>query len=91
MKRKEELDYSKRKNALTIQHKEKMAEIESSKFKAMVKAIGPETLQAIATAGPELQAKLISGLGIKSTLIMDGRNPLNLFSTASGMMGAAGQ
>lgn len=28
---------------------------------------------------------MISSLGIKSTLIMDGRNPINLFSTAKGI------
>ena len=34
-------------------------------------------LRAIAQAGPELQAKLLGGLGIKSTLIVDGK--VNLF------------
>ena len=32
-----------------------MANIETDKFKNMVDAIGPQTIAAIATAGPEMQ------------------------------------
>jgi len=88
MKQQGELTYIKQKNNLEATHQEKMSAIESKKFSDMIGAIGPDTIQAIATAGPALQAKLLSGLGIKSTLIMDGRNPLNLFSTAAGMVGS---
>ena len=34
------------------------------------------------------QAKLLQSLGIKSTLITDGSTPINLFTTASGLLGA---
>lgn len=44
-KRKLELDYLKNKNAINVEHTKALAEIESNKFKAMVKAIGPQTLQ----------------------------------------------
>lgn len=64
-----------------------MAEIETSKFKSQVDAIGASTLQAIATAGPEMQVRLLSALGLKSTLITDGNSPINLFNTAYGIVG----
>jgi major vault protein len=51
-----------------------------------VRAIGPETLRAIAAAGPELQVRLLQGLGLKSMLITDGRSPINLFNTANGLV-----
>ena len=36
------------------------------------------------------QAKLLSGLGIRSTLITDGNSPINLFNTANGLIGVGG-
>jgi len=45
-----------------------------------VDAIGTGTLTAIAQAGPEMQAKLLSGLGLKSFLLQDGSSPLNIFN-----------
>jgi len=85
-KQQSDLAYTKKMNEVKAQHEERMSKIESEKFKKMISAIGADTLQAIAQAGPELQAKLLSGLGIKSTLIVDGKNPLNLFSTAKGLI-----
>lgn len=41
-----------------------------------------------AKAGPEMKAKLLKGLGIKGYLITDGKNPINLFNTVNGLMGA---
>ncbi len=35
-------------------------------------------------AGPEMKAKLLSGLGLKGYLVTDGKNPINLFNTANG-------
>jgi hypothetical protein len=43
-------------------------------------------LRAIAAAGPELQVRLLQGLGLKSMLITDGRSPINLFNTANGLV-----
>jgi len=40
---------------LEITKTRELAEIETSKFKSMVDAIGAATLQAIATAGPDMQ------------------------------------
>lgn len=65
-----------------------MAKIEADKFKNIVTSIGPETIKAIARSGPETQAKLLKGLGLKGFIISDGKNPINLFNTATGMLGA---
>lgn len=35
-----------------------------------------------------LQVKMLQALGLKSTLITDGSSPINLFTTASGLLGA---
>jgi len=68
---------------------ESLAKIETEKFASIVKAISPQTIQAIAQAGPELQAKLLQSLGIKSLMITDGKSPINLFSTAHGIIGGS--
>jgi major vault protein len=68
---------------------EALAKIETEKFGNIVKSIGPQTIQAIAQAGPELQAKLLQSLGIKSLMITDGKSPINLFSTANGLIGGS--
>ncbi len=73
--------------ALGIEKAERMAEIRSAEFKQKIEALGQETIAAIATAGPELQAKLLGSLGLQSVLITDGHNPINLFGTASGLIG----
>jgi major vault protein len=74
---------------LEVSKAEKLSQIESDKFKSFVDAIGAKTIQAIAQAGPEMQAKLLSGLGVKSLLITDGNSPINLFNTANGLVGGA--
>jgi len=51
-----------------------------------MKSIGPETLKTMALSSDEIQVRLLQGLGLRSTLIMDGRKPLNLFQTASQMI-----
>ncbi len=71
---------------LEIQKAERMAQINTTEFAQKVAAIGPETLQAIAQAGPEMQARLLQGLGIQSMLITDGKSPINLFGAASGLI-----
>lgn len=85
--REAENKYIKEQNDLEISKAGDMASIETDKFKNMVDAIGADTLQAIATAGPEMQVKLLQSLGLKSTLITDGQSPINLFNTANGLIG----
>lgn len=65
---------------LEITKAKDLAEIEADKFKSIVEAIGSETLAVIAQAGPEMQSKLLSGLGLKSFLLTDANSPLNIFN-----------
>ena len=71
---------------LEIEKAQRMAEINSTEFAQKVQAIGADTLRAMAQAGPEMQARLLAGLGIQTMLITDGKNPINLFGTASGLI-----
>jgi len=82
----QDLVFQQESDALEIDRARKLAEIEAEKFKKLVKAIGPETLKAMAQAGPEMQAKLLGGLGLKSVMITDGNSPINLFTTANGLI-----
>ncbi|XP_035253423.1 major vault protein [Anguilla anguilla] len=86
--REQELFYKKEMNHLDVEKQEKLADIENQRFKALVGSLGSDTLKEMARAGPELQVKLLQALGLKSTLITDGSSPINLFSTASGLLGA---
>jgi len=77
-------------NAIEVNKADQMAKIEAQKFKSLVSAITPETIRAMAAAGPETQAKLLSGLGLKGYVVTDGSSPINLFNTAQGMVGMPG-
>jgi len=81
-----EITHRRQIDELEIEKAQKLAEIEANKFKQTVDAIGANTIQSIAQAGPEMQAKLLAGLGIKSLLITDGNSPVNLFNTANGLV-----
>merc|ERR1711916_302189 len=85
-KQEAELAHAQSLMGMEVNKKKQLAEIESKKFKHMIDAIGQDTLTNIAKAGPEMQAKLLSGLGIKSMLITDGKSPINLFQTAQEMI-----
>jgi len=85
-KNKAEVEHKKSMYELQITKEREMAAIQAKKFKDVVDAIGPETIKKIAQAGPALQAELLEGLGLKSMLITDGSSPINLFSTAHGLI-----
>jgi len=87
MRRQQEIEHRKQIDKLEIDKASKLAEIESAKFAQIVDSIGRNTLKSIAQAGPELQAKLLAGLGLKSFMITDGNSPINLFNTANGLIG----
>lgn len=87
--REAEIKYIRDQNEMEISKSKEIAAIEIDKFKKMIEAIGPQTIVAMAQAGPEMQVKLLQSLGIKSTLITDGSNPINLFQTAQGLLGSA--
>eukprot|EP00300_Choanocystis_sp_HF-7_P012318 c17840_g2_i1.p1 GENE.c17840_g2_i1~~c17840_g2_i1.p1 ORF type:complete len:848 (+),score=234.53 c17840_g2_i1:27-2546(+) len=86
-----EIGHREQLDKLEIDKAEKLSKIESGKFASVVSAIGADTIRAIAQAGPEMQAKLLAGLGVKSLLITDGNSPINLFNTANGLVGMPGQ
>ena len=85
------LETMKMKDELEINMAQKMADIEINKFTQIMEAIGQETLIAISKAGPEMKAKMLQGLGLKGFLVTDGKNPINLFNTANGMLGEMGK
>lgn len=83
-----ELKYKKAVMELEVRKQKELNDIEIKKFKQIIKAIGKETIVAISKAGPETKAKLLGGLGLKGYLVTDGKNPINLFNTANGFVGA---
>lgn len=82
-----EYEHTRALNNLEIKTQRELAEIEVRKFQETIQAIDRKTLVAIAKAGPETQAKLLKGLGLQGFMILDGKNPINLFNTAKGMVG----
>jgi major vault protein len=86
MKNEQEVKFRQQADALEIEKQEKQAKIEAEKFAAIVSAIGADTIEAIARAGPEMQAKLLEGLGLQGFLVTDGTSPVNLFNTAAGLV-----
>jgi len=83
----EELEHDRALVDLEITKAQELAEIEALKFKQIVDAIGTTTIATIAKAGPEMQQKLLNGLGLKSFMITGGKTPINLFNTAGGLLG----
>lgn len=53
--REQELGYRKEMDQLDVQKKQKLAEIESLRFKLLIESLGTETLKEMSRAGPELQ------------------------------------
>jgi len=82
-----EIEHRKQLDELEINKAKELANIESTKFKNIVEAIGADTIKAISLAGPEMQVKLLKSLGLQSVMITDGNSPINLFSTANGLVG----
>jgi len=82
-----DVEHQKALNMLEIEKAKELSNIESKKFADIVQAIGADTIKSMAEAGPAQQARLLSGLGLKSFLITDGNSPINLFNTANGLLG----
>ena len=53
-----ELKYLSEQNRMELEKAQEMSGIEITKFKEMVSAIGPQTLQSMATAGPDMQVRV---------------------------------
>lgn len=87
LKHAQEIEHQGAVDELECAKAEREAKIEAEKFAKIVEAIGAETIEAIAQAGPEMQAKLLEGLGLQGFLVTDGTSPINLFNTANGLVG----
>lgn len=85
--RQAEIKYVSEKNTLEVKKSDEIAGIQMKMFEAMITSLGQETLRDIAVSGQENQLKLLQAIGLKSTLITDGNTPINLFSTAQGLVG----
>lgn len=55
--REQELSYKKEIDHLEVEKQQRLAEIESQRFKQMMESLGSETLKEIARAGPEMQVQ----------------------------------
>jgi major vault protein len=64
--REAEIKFLREQNEIEISKAKEVTSIEVGKFKNMVDAIGAETIRAIAVSGPEMQVKLLQGLGLQS-------------------------
>lgn len=71
--REAELKYQHEQNTLDVTKAKEMAGIETDKFKNMVSSIGSDTIQAIATAGPEMQVCTLPILFIPFILLVFSR------------------
>jgi major vault protein len=72
---------------IEIRKAKELGDLDSNKFKQFVECIGRETLVALSKAGPEMQAEILESLNLKGYMIMDSNNPVNLFSSANGILG----
>lgn len=73
---------------LEIKKAKELGDLESGKLKQYVDCLGRDTLVQLAKAGPEAQAEILGSLGLKGYMIMDSTNPVNLFNSASGIIGS---
>eukprot|EP00004_Rigifila_ramosa_P000772 TRINITY_DN107_c0_g2_i1.p1 TRINITY_DN107_c0_g2~~TRINITY_DN107_c0_g2_i1.p1 ORF type:complete len:860 (-),score=240.90 TRINITY_DN107_c0_g2_i1:70-2598(-) len=78
-----ELEHQKQLAELETYRQQRLADIEAVRFAEVVGSIGAGTIEAIARAGPEMQAKLLQGLGLQGYLVTDGNSPINLFQQAN--------
>jgi len=77
---KAEIAHQKALNELEVNRARELAVIESQKFKRIVDTISKTTLKSILTTGPEMQEKLLGGLGLKSFMITGPESPLSMFN-----------
>ena len=82
--RKAEITHNRAMSHLTVDKAKRLAEIETGKTSRLIESIGQDTIQAIASSGPNAQLHMLQGLGIRSTLITDGKTPVNLYQASNG-------
>jgi major vault protein len=86
MRQQEEILHAQALVNLEIEKAKEQARTESAKFGKIVTSIGPQTIKAIAQAGPELQVKLLQSLGLQGYMVTNSSSPINLFGTAQGFV-----
>ena len=82
-----EINFLTEQNRLELSKAHEMSSIETNRFKSMVDALGSETIRAISSGPQDHQVRMLQSLGLSSTLITDGKTPINLLNTASGLFG----
>lgn len=85
--REAELAYIASTNELKIKRKEEEMKVDVSRFERLVQSVGRKSLSAIVCANSNYKQRLLEALNLKSTLITDGSNPINLIQTAHGLIG----
>jgi major vault protein len=81
-----EIAHQKAVNDLEIKKARDLGQVEATKFKSIVEAIGADTLEHMSRAAGETQARLLESLNLKTNMITDGNSPINLFTTATGLI-----
>ena len=84
-----ELEYLQRKNELLLQRRRQELEMETEFYLKRVEAVGSDNLRLIACSGAERDVRMLKALNLKSTLITDGKAPINLLDTTAGLIGQA--
>jgi len=72
---------------LAQEHQRQLQNVQHTLMAAVIAALGSDTIEEIAKAGPELQVKLLQSLGLEGYLVTDGSSPINLFNTAASLTG----
>ncbi len=85
-----DLAFQKQRNQLEVGHAKAMAAIETESLKDSMEAVKPETLVALAKAGPEHRVELLRALGIKATVFTDGKTPINFLALSQALVGENG-
>ncbi|KAL5109524.1 Major vault protein [Taenia crassiceps] len=82
-----ELEFVQKKNDLALERRRQELEMETEFYLKRVQAIGSENLRHIACAGVERDVRMLKALNLKSTLITDGKMPINLLDATAGLIG----
>uniref|UniRef100_A0A0R3T9X5 Major vault protein n=1 Tax=Rodentolepis nana TaxID=102285 RepID=A0A0R3T9X5_RODNA len=85
--RETELEYLVKKNEIFLQRRRQELEMETDFYLKRVAAIGSENLRDIACSGAERDVRMLKALNLKSTLITDGKTPVNLLDATAGLIG----
>lgn len=90
LENKKEENKKQQEDNMEIDTSRKIADIEITKFKSLLAAIGTDTIIAMAKSGPENKARMLKSLGLGGYLVTDGKTPINLFGAAEGLIAPQG-